>query len=148
VAPYAKSAAKKQALEDFRSRSNVPWQTLAPDSAHTWLVPEHGSEFGAYISIADVFEAHTRGVLTNNDSACYDFDRQKLEARAGVMVEEFNSDLDRWRRHGRPKQLEGWLRIDPKKLKWIRNTKRTLLRGQYLEVDRTKIRVRFLDRRS
>jgi predicted helicase len=133
--------ARKAEKLDFLEKGQVPWQTLAPDSTHTWLVPEHGGEFGAYISIADAFEIHTRGVLTNNDSACYDFDRQKLEARARVMVEEFNGELDRWRRHGRLKQLEGWLRIDPKKLKWIRNTKRTLLRGQYLQVDPTKIRV-------
>lgn len=141
VPPYAKCAAKKQALEDFRSGSGIPWQTLAPDTTHTWLVPEHAGEYGAFQSIASMFAIHTRGVLTNNDSACYDFDRRRLEARAGVMVEQFNCELDRWKRHDRPKQLEGWLRIDPDKLKWIRNTKRTLLRGQYLALDPTKIRV-------
>jgi predicted helicase len=55
-------------------------------------------------------------------------------------VEDFNAQLDRWKRAGRPATLDGFLKVDEKSHKWIRNTKRTLLRGEDVSFDDGSIR--------
>jgi predicted helicase len=57
------------------------------------------------------------------------------------MVEDFNVQLDRWLRSGHPKDLDKFLRIDEKVHKWVRKTKRTLLRGKHLNFEDSRIRV-------
>jgi predicted helicase len=56
------------------------------------------------------------------------------------MVENYSSEQDRWIRKGEPKELEKFLNVNEKILKWIRHTKRSLLRGEKAEFDNTKIR--------
>jgi predicted helicase len=87
-----------------------------------------------------VFKSYCRGVATNADTYVYDHDRERLKARAERMVEDFNAQLDRWRRKGQPEDLDGFLRIDEKVHKWVRKTKRVLLRGKHLTFDEGTLR--------
>jgi predicted helicase len=64
-----------------------------------------------------------------------------MESQAKAMVENYTAELMRWRQKGRPKKLDKFLRVDEAVLKWVRHTKKTLLRGQELQFDPTKIRV-------
>jgi predicted helicase len=57
------------------------------------------------------------------------------------MSEAFNGELDRWRRSGRPDDVEAFVRVDERVLKWVRNTKRTLKRDAYIPYDASKLRV-------
>ena len=56
------------------------------------------------------------------------------------MVDDYNAQVDRWKRSGAPKTIEGFIKVDETRLKWIRNTKRNLLRGKYVEFEESKIR--------
>ena len=134
----------------------VEWKTLCPDDNHTWLVPQHAEEFESYLPLGSksakvatqsaakvVFKVYSAGVKTNSDSYVYDFDRLSLIDRAGKMIDNFNTELDRWKRTGKTRrieELEKYLRVDETILKWIRNTKRTLMRGNYLSLDEQSIR--------
>ena len=88
----------------------------------------------------DIFEVYSAGVKTNSDVYVYDFDAERLTERAERMVENFNAELDRWKRLGCPEDLGKFLKVDEKILKWVRNTKRTLARGQYLTYSESLIR--------
>ena len=141
---------EKQAIED------VEWRTLQPDDNHTWLVPQYTEEFQSYLPLGSksakvatqsaakvVFKVYSAGVKTNSDSYVYDFDRLSLIDRAGKMIDNFNTELDRWKRTNKTRrieELEKYLRVDETILKWIRNTKRTLMRGNYLSPDEQSIR--------
>ena len=130
----------------------VEWKTLCPDDNHTWLVPQHAEEFESYLPLGSksakvatqsaakvVFKVYSAGVKTNSDCYVYDFDRLSLIDRAGKMIDNFNTELDRWKRTGKTRrieELEKYLRVDETILKWIRNTKRTLMRGNYLSLDK------------
>ncbi|HEY7157022.1 MAG TPA: type ISP restriction/modification enzyme, partial [Gemmataceae bacterium] len=131
----------------------IQWRDLTPDARGTWLIPKHGEEFEVFIPIgikkkkkarrgekAALFEQYGRGVATNADAYVYDYSRSNLVARAKEMVEDFNSQLDRWKRNGQPEELDGFLQIDESVHKWIRNTKRTLLRGSYARFEEATIR--------
>src|SRR5262249_27866535 len=131
----------------------MEWQALTPDARSTWLVPKHMEEFESLIAIGSreakldrardagaIFKQYGRGIATNADPYVYDYANSVLASRAQQMVENFNSELDRWKRNGQPEQLEGFLRVDEHIHKWIRNTKRTLRRGAYAVFREDRIR--------
>jgi len=140
-------------LASHGSLSAIRWKRLVPDSRHTWLVPEHANEFGLLTPMGDkksrsaktdspatIFKVYSSGVKTNADAYVYSFDRAALVKRAVEIVEDFNAQLDRWKRAGCPTRLDGFLRVNEKSHKWIRNTKRTLLRGEDASFDDRSIR--------
>jgi len=140
-------------LEEKAAIRAVKWQTLKPDERHTWLHDEEGAGFNKFPPIGSkdakaldsldaqaIFRTFSRGVCTNNDDLVYDFDAERLTKRAKKMVEAYHAELDRWRRAKKPDNLEEFLRVDPKVCKWIRRTKRNLLRETEVEFESDKIR--------
>lgn len=133
---------------------SVMWTELTPDQYYTWLVPENASEYAAFVPIGNketkiskeanataLFKTYSSGVKTNADKYVYNFDKTLLVERAESIVEDFNTQLDRWKRNARPRQLQGFLRIDESVHKWIRKTKKVLLRGEYQKFEVSDIRI-------
>jgi predicted helicase len=154
VSDYKGAGEKIQHLLEYGNLSKVPWVMLYPDSRGDWLVPLNASEFDTFAALGTkevkagstsavnaIFIKYGSGVKTNSDAYVYDFSRERLIVRADAMVENFNSELDRWKRKGQPSDLEGLLVVNQNILKWIRNTKRTLLRGKYLTAEAKHTRV-------
>ncbi|MBC7366960.1 MAG: N-6 DNA methylase [Undibacterium sp.] len=140
-------------LETKKAVSGVKWRTLKPDERHTWLHDGEGAGFAKFVPIGakeakalDSMDAHaifrtfSNGVKSNNDDLVYDFDAELLTKRSKRMVEAYQAELDRWRRAKKPNDLEKFLRVDPKVCKWIRHTKRNLLRETEVEFVPQKIR--------
>ncbi len=140
-------------LEEKEGIIGVKWRTLKPDERHTWLHDEEGAGFAKFVPIGakeakalDSLDAHaifrtfSNGVKSNNDDLVFDFDAALLTKRAKKMVEAYHGELDRWRRAKKPENLEEFLRVDPKVCKWIRHTKRNLLRETEVEFVPQKIR--------
>lgn len=140
-------------LEEKKAVGGIKWRAIKPDERHTWLHDGEGAGFAKFTPIGakeakalDSLDAHaifrtfSRGVCSNNDDLVYDFDAAQLVKRAKLMVEAYHTELDRWRRAKKPDNLEDFLRVDPKICKWIRHTKRNLLRETEVEFASEKIR--------
>lgn len=140
-------------LEDKASIGGVKWRTLKPDVRHTWLHDAEGAGFAKLLPIGSkeaksldsldaqaIFRTFSNGVKSNNDDLVYDFDWSRLAKRSERMVGAYHAEMDRWRRAKKPDNLEEFLRVDPKVCKWIRHTKRNLLRETEVEFDAAKIR--------
>ncbi len=123
---------KREKLE-FVRRGEIPWQTLTPNAAHTWLIPENSDEFANFPSIADLFSQYSLGVCTHRDDVVFDFHRNALETRVRQFIENYNSELDRYRRAGQPKEIDAFVNNDL--LKWSRDLKLDLKRGHYATFD-------------
>jgi predicted helicase len=95
---------------------------------------------GDGLVLLNLTSENLQGVKTNSDPYVYSFGSPQLKARAEEMVDNFNSELDRWKRSGEPEDLDKFLRVDERTLKWIRNTKRTLARGKHLSFVDNKVR--------
>ncbi|MGA7502373.1 MAG: type ISP restriction/modification enzyme, partial [Isosphaeraceae bacterium] len=143
-------------LAERQTVSGIEWEFLIPDSRNTWLIPKNADEFEVFMPLGTkaskaasststrteaIFKVYSPGVQTNSDAYVYDVNRETLATRTAAMIENFNSELDRWKRMGSPKLLDDFLKIDADVLKWIRNTKRSLLRGRYIAFDDEKIRL-------
>ena len=140
-------------LAKKRNVAAVEWQTLQPDDKQTWFIPLHADEFKTFLLLGSkevksgkdksgetIFKTYSLGVCTNSDAYVYNFNRSSLTECAKNMVENFNAELDRWKRSGEPKDISAFLRVDETVLKWVRNTKRSLSRGNYIDFDLDSIR--------
>ncbi len=94
-------------LRTSGTAKHVQWQLLEPNSQHTWLVPTHADEFSKFIQLVDKEAKATDytssnylrvGVKTNRDDTAYDFVRETLAQRVGAFVEDYNAEVDRYKR--------------------------------------------------
>jgi len=152
VGDYWKAEEKERYLTSFEGVDAVKWERLTPDARHSWLVPGNDAEFAGFIPIgskatksadqedvAAVFKVFGGGVKTNRDEVVYDFQRPELEARVIRFIEDYNGEVDRWKRSGGDDvNVDDFVSYE--KVKWSRDLKADLQRGRHAEFSEDKIR--------
>jgi len=145
---------KYEFLSQTGSIANVKWRLLQPDERHNWLTNKNDAQFAEFVPMGDrkyearsnlglptVFRAYSLGVSTNRDSVVYDFDVERLAKRVEQFADDYNSELDRWRKKAKPpkdaKQLiiyiDDFVHYD--RIKWSRNLKRWFRQQREMIVD-------------
>lgn len=145
-------------LSERKSIAGVDWEQLKADDRNSWLVPEYASDFETYIPIGSketknskaskegsIFWSYSLGVVTARDDVVYAFHRGELQTRLPQVVEDFNSEVDRYRRsaedalaEGEKIDLDHFVRYD--KVKWSEGLKLQLQRKNYAKYQSSKIR--------
>lgn len=138
-------------LAAMRSINLTDWQDLVPDTNHTWLLAENADEFADLPPIASkadkrahdedvraIFKLYTLGVATHRDAVVYDFSRPELERRVRKFIENYNGEVDRFRRSQGKVNIDQFVNYES--VVWDRDLKSDLQRGAYGEFDTTKIR--------
>ncbi len=127
------------------------WRRLVPDPSHSWLVPDNWEEFQSLVRIGSkeskaaeerdvecVFKTFSAGVNTARDKVVYDFDRKSLIQRVKAFIEDYNSEVDRWKRSSKKANVDDFVRYD--KIKWSRDLKLDLRRENHGEYGPEKVR--------
>ncbi len=138
-------------LDKVVTAADVEWETVEPDKKYNWVTSDLDAGFNDLLPIGSkaakqsasnsaVFRTYTNGVKSNSDSYVFSFDGDALLKRAEAMVENYNGELARWRKKGRPKNIDAFLKVDEATLKWIRHTKRELLRDRDISFDENRVR--------
>lgn len=135
------------------SIKRVKWQQLKPDARHNWLIPEGSEEFYSLLPLGSreaksaktsrgeaIFKTFSIGVNTSRDAWVYSFRKDDLEVQIKKSIETYNSEIDRWKRANRPKNIDAFVTNDPTKIKWSSRLKETFLRELYAQFDEAKIR--------
>ncbi|RMG84820.1 MAG: DNA helicase, partial [Chloroflexi bacterium] len=134
---------------------NIQWQRLIPDARHNWLVSEHATEFAAGIPMGSkaakkkqagaektIFSTYSGGVMTSRDYHVYDFDRAALISRVRQFIEDYNREVDRYKR---ALVQEGDVNIDDfvdtEKIKWSETLKRHLVALHYPTFQENQTRI-------
>ncbi|WP_162668646.1 type ISP restriction/modification enzyme [Gemmata massiliana] len=135
-------------LSQRKTCSGVPWQLLKPDVRHTWLVPENEDKFAQFIpfsgasgsvtTLHPIFRLDCVGVKTNRDQVVYDHNRSALETRVKDFIEEYNGEVDRFKRAKGKINVDDFVRYD--KIKWSRDLKADLKRGRDCTFSESKVR--------
>src|SRR5205823_1983195 len=86
-----------------------------------------------------IFGLYGRGVATSRDDVVYDFDSKVLAVRIKQFAEDYNAEVDRYARDGENTEVDDFVHYD--KLKWSRDLKLDLQRGNYARLDESKVRV-------
>jgi predicted helicase len=116
------------------------------------LVPGNAEEFAGFLPIGTkegkraawsevnaLFKYFSLGVATHRDSVVYDFKSAALAERANAFIEDYNLELDRYRRSGGKASPDSFVRYD--RIIWDRDLKKDLQRGKYASFEEAKIRV-------
>jgi predicted helicase len=86
------------------------------------------------IDAETIFRTYGRGVATCRDTWAYDFDRNRLITKMSGFIEDYNSEVDRWKRHGKHvDKVDDFVVYDDKSIKWSRDLKHDLQREHYAE---------------
>ena len=141
-------------LNEHGHIGNVDWQTIQPDTRHTWLTEGIHAEFDTFIPMgtkevkaakseaADViFQTYSLGISTNRDAWVRNFNRNTLAESTSVMIETYNAEVDRWqRRENQEADVDDFVIYDDEKIKWSRNLKQELKRGRIAKYAEDKVR--------
>ena len=148
---------KKQKFDFLNERghiSNITWQTVQPDERYTWLTEGLQAEFGTFIpmgtkeakavrgeAVAVIFHRFSNVVGTSRDTWAYNFNPNKLAQNMSRMIDNYNEEVDRWKRQGnREATVDNFVDNDDKKIKWSEGLKKKLENGQIAEFAESIIR--------
>lgn len=125
-------------LEFLRSTKfgELKFEHIQPDAKHNWLNITH-NDWDELIPVASkdnkkvIFGFSSLGVSTNRDEWVYDFDDKKLEKKAKFFIDEYNSEIDKFK-------LAGVSDIEKREnlsIKWSEALKNSLQRKEKLVFD-------------
>lgn len=134
--------------------TNVVWLTLHPDARYTWLTEGMQEDFESLIPMGTkeaktkgvfeaqaIFKQYSGGVKTNRDTWVYDFEQSALVNRVQHLVENYNEEVDRWRRRSdRTVSVDDFVANDETRIKWSGDLKVELVRGTYATFSNQNIR--------
>lgn len=131
--------------------NTVKWQPLFPDTRSTWRIPENADEFSQFMPIGAkdgkrgknkesqaIFKTFSLGVTTARDEVVYDFDRDTLVERVCNFIEDYNMEVDRYKRSAKPTSVDSFVKYD--RIKWSETLKLNLKRGNYAQFHDAKVR--------
>ena len=135
-------------LEAKGNVDGVNWKKLKPDDRGNWITNENDEEFEAFIpigskdakagmSVPTIFRTYSLGVSTNRDSVVYDFDPKRLAKRVEQIAEDYNAELHRWQKKGKPADVDNFVSYE--KVKWSETLKRHFTDEVEAEFSGTKI---------
>lgn len=146
----ARATEKLAQLQAWGSIANVTWKDLTPDNRQTWLTEGIDSDFDTFPAMGTregrasnaapevIFKTYSLGVSTNRDSIVYDFKSAALIPRVQQFMEDYNAEISRWVRAGRPKNVDSF--VNYARVKWSRNLKRDLQNERFVAFDDKNIR--------
>jgi predicted helicase len=141
---------KNTALQEWAALRHVPWQVLTPDDKHTWLTEGLAPEFDSLLPVGTkeakagvigedaIFGTYCLGVSTNRDSVVYDFHPDVLVPRVRQFIEDYNAEVSRWVRAGKPTDVDQFVHYD--RVKWSEMLKGKLRRERYATFDLSAVR--------
>src|ERR1035437_2605559 len=120
-------------LEKAGSVAGVKWQKLEPDDRGNWITNDNDEEFESFLpigskeakagtSVPTIFRTYSLGVSTNRDAVVYDFDATRLAKRVEQFADDYNAELHRWKKKGKPDDLDNFVSYE--KVKWSETLKR------------------------
>ncbi len=138
-------------IANKRDIINIEWNEIHPDEKYTWLTEGMYPEFSTFLplgtkeaklthtlDVKTLFKIYSLGVSTNRANVVYDFDKQALAKRIDQFIDNYNSEVSRWVRNGRPKDVDEFVHYD--QIKWSRNLKKDLANERYAHFDINMIR--------
>ncbi len=140
-------------LAKSKSLLGIDWQELYPDERYTWITEGLQKEFASFIplgsreakllqfrEVQSISNFYSIGVLSSRDSWVYNYNNEVLVKQINILIDTYNSEIDRWKRAGEPKDIDSFVIYNESKIKWSRDLKSDLKRKRYAQFSRDKIR--------
>ncbi len=138
-------------IKAARHAGGIQWQEITPSTGYAWLILEDADQFATFVPMgtkaakaaneADVealFKVYSGGVKSSRDNVVYDFDHTALQDRVCQFIEDYNGEVDRWKRTPEKSDVDDFVHYD--RISWSRDLKLDLQRGKYATFGKSKIR--------
>jgi predicted helicase len=138
------------------SIQNIEWIEINPDRKNSWLSEGIKHDFDEFIAIGSqdakaiksslmnienvIFYKYSLGVSTNRDNWVYADSLEDIKTKIMLFCDTYNTELERWKRGNRPKDILQFVTNDEKKIKWSSLLLDKFRRDNYAEFDEDKIR--------
>lgn len=147
---------KLEGLTKKDSYSKVDWETLHPDTRNTWLTEGLNAHFdtlipigtkeskvGSLVQAETIFKTYSPGVQTSRDDWVFDFKENNLAEKVQLFIETFNSEVDRWNRANRPRDIDSFVLYDDRRIKWSSTLKSKFTQAKHATFNPLRIRKAF-----
>ena len=141
-------------LEACEHIGNVNWDSIQPDTRHTWLTEGLREDFETFLPMGSkqakaakgevsgvIFHQFSSAVKTNRDAWAINFDRNTLTTNVQRMIEFYNAQVFKWQ--GIADQsgidIDDFVEYDAK-ISWSRDLKAKLRTGRIAEYDEHTVR--------
>ena len=144
---------KYEFLEEKKHIFNIDWETIHPDSKHTWLTKGMIKEFESFIplgtkeskklkrlNVETIFKIYSLGVATNRDEWVYDFQKGILEDKVNHLIDNYNLEVFRYASNTSPVNIDDFVNYDPKYIKWTDRLKNELKKKKTLSFNSSELR--------
>ena len=149
-------------LNEHQHVGNIVGQTIEPDVRHTWLTEGLHAEFDTFIPIGTkeakawkgaaenvIFKTYGSGISTGRDAWVYNFDRNILDDNMSKMIDNYNTEVDRWKRlvnqrkqkDASTSKVDDFFLYDDTKIKWTDRLKSELKKSRLIEFSPEKTRI-------
>ena len=128
----------------------MKWRKLATNAGGTWLSIENAEAYGVFLPVGPgkrlqykakcIFSDYGRGLETTRDVWVYDFEVEPLRRKVLRHVENYNAEVDRYRRAGAPDDLDSFVSVDDRNIKWSSRLKDGLRRLQVAKFEESYVR--------
>ncbi|KRP70920.1 MULTISPECIES: DEAD/DEAH box helicase [Pseudomonas] len=100
------------------------WQSITPDIHNDWL-GQRDDSFSDFIKMsslegASIFNASSPAIMTNRDSWCINFSRDKLHSNINKTLDFYNSEVKRFSTSGENIDIGDFVNSDQKQVSWSR----------------------------
>lgn len=144
---------KYRYLDDQESIAHIKWQRIEPDAKHAWINAGLDEDFQHFIAIGSkegkasaslardvIFALYSRGISTSRDDWLYDFKADSLADKASRLIENYNSEVGRYRRTAKRTDVDNFVDLDGKAIKWTDRLKTALEQGKELSFQPSLVR--------
>ncbi|MCY4261537.1 MAG: N-6 DNA methylase, partial [Rhodobacteraceae bacterium] len=127
------------------------WQCITPDTYGDWLEQRDpgfacfmmlGSKQKGHVNEPRLFENYSSGIKTQRDAWCCNFSARSLEANIQRMIDNYNKELERFRREpvkAEKEAISAFIDPDPTRINWSRALKDDLGKGKSLDIKEGRI---------
>ena len=154
LADQITGAEKLALLTKFQSVEGLTWQILQPDAKNNWLTEGLLADFETFLPLGTkeakasksnvgetIFKTFSNGVNTSRDLWVYNFNESLLIANIQRFIAAYNAEVEHWQqRSKKDAQVDTFVSYDDAKLKWSRDLKLDLKRGNFAKFALSKVR--------
>jgi len=129
IGDYLTREQKLEKISELKSingiENTIGWTEITPDEHHDWL-KQRDDSFSQYISMGDkkdknaivLFNNYSNGIKTNCDSWCYNLSKINLENKINLYLNNYNSELERYKKSDKKVPIEKFVKYDETKISW------------------------------
>ena len=130
---------KLKLISTLSSLKSVEWKKIVPNENGDWI-NQRNKDFEQFLELYEneetcksIFNQKSSGVKTNRDAWATNFSENILKSNIKSLVNFYNSEVDRYTKAGKPKNIDDFLNSDPKKISWTRGLKADVTRLRKFE---------------